>query len=95
MMILLKEEWLQMAASSMHSITKEDATSPTVALKSVLLMATIDAAEGRDVATIDILNAFIQTRLDDDSDKVIMWLHRKLAELMVEVAPEILQVCEC
>ena len=71
------------------SIAKEDATSPTVALESVLLTATIDAAEGRDVATIDIPNAFIQTRLDDDSDKVLMRLRGKLAELMVEVAPEI------
>ena len=68
---------------------KEDATSPTIALESVLLMAMIDAAEGWDVATIDILNAFIQTRLDDDSDKVLMRLCRKLAKLMVKVAPEI------
>ena len=71
------------------SITKEDTISPTIALKLVLLMATIDAAEGWDVTTIDILNAFIQTRLDDDSDKVLMRLCRKLTELMVKVAPEI------
>ena len=71
------------------SFAKEDATSPTVALESVLLMAMIDAAEGWDVATIDILNAFIQTRLDDNSDKVLMRLHGKLTMLMVEVAPEI------
>ena len=71
------------------SIMKEDATSPTVALKLVLLMAMIDAAEGRDVATIDIPNAFIQTRLDDDSNKVLMRLHSKLTKLMVKVAPEI------
>ena len=71
------------------SIVKEDATSPTVALELVLLTATIDAAEGWDVATIDIPNAFVQTRLDDDSDKVLMRLHGKLTELMVKVAPEI------
>ena len=71
------------------SIVKEDATSPTVALESVLLMATIDAAEGWDVTTIDILNAFIQTRLDDNSNKVLMRLCGKLAKLMVKVAPEI------
>ena len=71
------------------SIMKEDATSPTIALESVLLMATIDAAEGWDVTTINIPNAFIQTRLDDDSNKVLMRLHGKLAKLMVKVAPEI------
>ena len=63
---------------------KEDATSPTIALELVLLMAMIDAAEGWDVATINIPNAFIQTRLDDDSDKVLMRLCSKLTELMVK-----------
>ena len=71
------------------SIMEEDTASPTVALKSVFLMAMIDAAEGRDVTIIDILNAFIQTQLDDDSNKVLMRLHGKFAKLMVEVAPEI------
>ena len=71
------------------SIMKEDATSPIVALESVLLMGTIDAAEGWDVTIIDILNAFIQTQLDDDSNKVLMRLCSKLTELMVKVAPEI------
>ena len=68
---------------------KEDATFPTVVLELVLLMAMIDAAEGWDVTTIDILNTFIQTRLDDNSNKVLMRLHGKLTKLMVKVAPEI------
>jgi hypothetical protein len=38
---------------------------------------------------IDIPNAFVQTRLEDDDDKVVMRLRGKLAELMVKVAPEI------
>ena len=67
------------------SIAKEDATSPTIALESVLLMATIDAAEGWDVTTIDIPNAFVQTRLDDDSDKVLMRLHGKLTKLFFKI----------
>jgi hypothetical protein len=41
-------------------ITKEEATSPTVATEAVLLTCIIDADEGRDVAVIDILNDFIQ-----------------------------------
>ena len=41
------------------TIDKEYATSPTAALESVLLTSTIDAAEERDVAVIDIPNAFI------------------------------------
>jgi hypothetical protein len=42
-------------------ISKEDASSPTVATEAVLLSCIIDAKEGRDVAVIDIPNAFIQT----------------------------------
>ena len=42
-----------------------NATSPTVSSEATLLTAVIDAEEGRDVATCDIPNAFIQTHLDD------------------------------
>jgi hypothetical protein len=41
-------------------ISKEHASSPTVATEAVLLSCIIDAKEGRDVAVIDIPNAFIQ-----------------------------------
>jgi hypothetical protein len=70
-------------------IEKLDASSPTAALESVLLTAIIDAHEGRDVAVINIPNAFVQTRLEDDADKAIMRLRGKLVVLMVKVAPEI------
>jgi hypothetical protein len=70
-------------------IEKLDASSPTAALESVLLTAIIDAQEGRNVAVIDIPNAFVQTHLEADADKAIMRLRGKLAELMVKVAPEI------
>jgi hypothetical protein len=42
-------------------ISKEDASLPTVATEAVLLSCIIDAEEGRDVAVINIPNAFIQT----------------------------------
>ena len=76
-------------------IDKLDATSPTAALESVLLTAVIDvigvidAHERRDVAVINIPNAFVQTRLEDDKDKAIMRLRGKLAKLMVKVVPEL------
>jgi hypothetical protein len=49
-------------------ISKEDASSPTVATEAILLSCIIDAKEGRDVAVIDIPNAFIQTRVEDEGD---------------------------
>lgn len=66
-----------------------EASSPTVSTEAVLLTATIDASERRDVATIDILNAFVQTRIEDTRDKAIVRLRGRLAELMVRVAPQI------
>ena len=62
-------------------IEKLDASSPTAALESVLLTAIIDAQEGRNVAVIDIPNAFVQTHLEADADKAIMRLRGKLVEL--------------
>ena len=55
----------------------------------MLLTSTIDASEERDVAVIDIPNAFIQTRIKNYEDKVIMRLRGKLADLMIKTAPEI------
>jgi hypothetical protein len=46
----------------------KDSSSPTVSTKAVLLTSIIDEHEGRDVAVIDIPNAFIQTRVDDPKD---------------------------
>ena len=53
-------------------ISKEDASSPTVATESVLLTTVVDAKENYDVAIIDVPNAFIQTVIEDDEDKVVM-----------------------
>jgi hypothetical protein len=42
-------------------VTKKELSSPTVSTKAVLLTLIVDAHEGRDIAVIDIPNAFIQT----------------------------------
>jgi hypothetical protein len=65
---------------------KEEASSPTVAIKSVLLSCVIDAMEGRDVATIDIPRAFMQA---DMEDVVHMKLEGKVAELLVRIDPKL------
>ena len=70
-------------------INKEDASSPTVSTKSVLLSCIIDAHKGWDVATIDIPNAFIQTRVDDPKHRVLIKTKGLLAEILVEIAPEV------
>ena len=70
-------------------IDKTDVTSPTAELEPVLLTSIIDSKEGRDVAIIDIPNAFVTTRIEDKKDIVIVRLRWKLAELMVATAQEI------
>ena len=69
------------------TIDKEYATSQTEALESVLLVSIIDDAEEKDVAVIDIPNAFIQTRIKNDEDKVVLRLRGKLSNLLIEKAP--------
>jgi hypothetical protein len=70
-------------------ISKEDASSPTVATESVLLSCIIDAEEGRDVAVIDIPNAFIQTRIEDEKDMTFIKLHGMLVDILTDIAPDV------
>ena len=65
---------------------KEKASSPTVAIESVLLSCVIDAMEGRDVATIDISGAFMKA---DIEDVVHMKLEGKMAKLLVRIDPKL------
>jgi hypothetical protein len=43
----------------------KEVSSPTVSTESTMLTAVIEAAKGRDVATCDIPNAFIQTEVEE------------------------------
>jgi hypothetical protein len=69
-------------------IPKSEASSPTVATESVMLSCIIDAEENRDVAIIDIPNAFIQTKIDDEKDMAIIKIRGVLVDMVVEIAPE-------
>jgi hypothetical protein len=70
-------------------ISKENASSPTVATESVLLTSLVDAQENRDVAILDISNAFIQTVVEDDEDKVVMRIRGHMVDVLVKVAPKV------
>jgi hypothetical protein len=69
-------------------LTKEETSSPTVAIESVMLSCTIDAKEKRDVATVDIPGAFMQT---DMEGTVHMVLEGTMAELLVKLHPKLYQ----
>jgi hypothetical protein len=70
-------------------ISKEDASSPTVTTESVLLSCIINAEEERDVAVIDIPNAFIQTRVEGEKDMTIIKLRGVLVDILVVIAPNV------
>ena len=67
-------------------MTKEEASSPTVAIESVMLSCTIDERERRDVGIVDIPNAFMQADMDET---VHMNLEGKMAELLVKIDPKL------
>jgi hypothetical protein len=69
-------------------LNQEDATSTTAATESILLTATIDAKEGRDVIPVDIPNAFVQTDLDFKKEQVIMKIQGVLVDMLVDMNPE-------
>jgi hypothetical protein len=48
-------------------ISKEDASSPSVATESVLLSCIIDTEEERGVTVVDIPNAFVQTCVKNEN----------------------------
>ena len=55
-------------------------------MESVFNTVVIDAHEGRDVACFDIPGAFLHADVDED---ITMVLKGRLAELMVQVAPNL------
>ena len=67
-------------------IPKEDAASPTVSTESTFITATIAAKEGRRVRCYDVPSAFVNADVDKD---VIMVLKGELADMMVQIAPEV------
>lgn len=67
-------------------IPKETTASPTIMTDSVMITSTIDAHERRRVVTLDIPGAFLHADLDEE---VVMLLRGQLANLMVQVDPEL------
>jgi hypothetical protein len=65
---------------------KQDTTSPTVATELAFITAVIDAHKGHNVACFDIPGAFLHTDIYED---ITMVLKGRLAELMVQVAPNL------
>jgi hypothetical protein len=72
-------------------ITKEDVSSPTVTAEAVMLTFVINAQENRDVAVVDIPNAFVQTVVseEDAGHHVTVCIRGPLVDVLVSIAPDV------
>ena len=72
-------------------IPREDAASPTASTDSVLITGVIEAKQQRDVMTLDIPNAFVQTPIPQGDERVIMKIRGVLVDILCQLAPEVYQ----
>ena len=70
-------------------VSKEDASSPTVATDAVLMSWIMDTEEERDFAVIHIPNEFIQTQLEDEKYMAFINILVVLVDILVEIAPDV------
>jgi hypothetical protein len=59
----------------------------TVLSEAIITTGVIDAKQRRDVMTLDILNAFVQTKIALDEDKIIMKIRGQLIDILLESCP--------
>ena len=67
---------------SYEGYEKSDGSSPTARTDSVIMTGMIDAHERRNVAIIDVENAFLQSENDQ---RIMMAIRGKTAELLVRL----------
>ncbi len=70
-------------------LLKEDASSPTIYNEAVMLTCVVHADENRDVAIVDIPNAFIQTVVKNEKDRAFIQIRGPLVDILVSIAPDV------
>ena len=68
-------------------MNKEDTSSPTATQEGLLITCAIDAKENREVATVDIPNAFVQapTAREPGEDRIIMKIKGDMVDMLLEL----------
>ena len=59
-----------------------------MATKSVTMFSVVDAKKERDVMTMDILNAFVQTEVPQGDERIIMKIRGALVGMLLKIDPE-------
>ena len=57
------------------------------ATEAILITGVIEAQKCRDIMTLDIPNAFVQTPIPQDGDKVMMKIRGPLFKILCEIVP--------
>jgi hypothetical protein len=68
---------------------KEDASSPTISAEAVMLTCIVDVNENRDVAIVDIPNAFVQAVVENKKDRAFTHICGPLVNILVTIAPDV------
>ena len=70
-------------------ISHEDKSSPTVHTEALFLTVAVDAHQRRDIMSLDIPNAYIQTQLPEKKrgERVVMKIRGLLVEWLVTIDP--------
>ena len=71
-------------------VLKDEASCPTASTDSILIASTIDARQRRDILTVDVPNAFVQTEMPqkDKGEIVIMKIKGIFVKILCEIGPE-------
>ena len=68
-------------------IFRKNATSRTASSESMITIGVIDAKHKIDVMTLDVPNAFLQTEIALDRDKIILKIREQLVDIIIEICP--------
>ena len=74
-------------------LSREDTASPTASLEGIELTITIDSYEQRDIMSMDVPNAFIQTfmpepKAEDGEEQIVMKITGTLVNILTDMEPE-------
>jgi hypothetical protein len=68
-------------------LPKKVCHAQTGTLEAIITTGVIDAKQRRDVMMLHIPNAFVQTRIPLNGDKIIMKICRTLVDILLELCP--------
>jgi hypothetical protein len=70
-------------------IDKDEASILNSLIEAIMMTAAIKADENRDVMIADIHNAFVQTEMENNAERIMMKVKGLLVEMLVIIEPEV------